>query len=350
MKLDTGECKADCQLLSWFQILTFFNSKMVSHFLSITHALNTADTAVGRVNIDMLPDQAAMELLIEGLTPTFQKFVRSPLQRQYKDVCSWHFVTCDEAERVTDVNIFNTHYGEINIDFLPRHVRKFTLRGGETAGTLQTDKLPDGLEVLKLNSNKLYGSVAMERLPPELVSFDLGDNLFQGTCDVSNSPQGLTEFIVRKNKFTGEVLFSKLPRKLRIFDIERNSFSGSAKFENLPPTLLRIDISRNSFSGELELTNIPQNLKELCCSHNALCGSFVLRGAPMPLRIVIATHNNFSGTAVVPSRMDSIVRGIVRLTGNSISVVVDENGEEHRVTKSILHGQVAIPPHLRVRS
>ena len=91
----------------------------------------------------------------------------------------------------------------------------------------------------------------------------------------------------------------------------------------LPESLNTLEIAQNEFVGPLSFDSLPDCLTYLSISCNAFCGELYLLKPPKSLGMLIADGNKFRGVARVKRGFEQVVR----MSGNPISDVFDEDGK-----------------------
>ena len=236
----------------------------------------TADTHLGRVDLESLPDQTLMEMLFQDFNWEAQAEFQDN-NGMYIDVCQWPGVECGDLGRVVRITRRTLTAGTIYLSFIPSKVERFIMQNACLAGTLETNSLPHSMEV-----------------------FNIGKNAFEGNVDFTTLPESLVSLRIHSNKFTGSADLRKLPQTVHLLEIHDNKFTGSVSLKSLPAKIESMSISLNNFSGE-----------------------FCLENAPLPMRSIYAEQNRFDATAVVPKDK------FANLWRSGVAHVVDERGEKH---------------------
>ena len=236
----------------------------------------TDDGHLGRLDYASLPDQALMEILVEGFSASAKKRYQDK-HGMFLDVCQWERITCDADKNVISIEA-HAGSGSISLDFIPPKVKDVYLNIADLSGTFSANALPSDLECL-----------------------DIGINNFEGTVDFTALPAHMYYLSLCKNKFHGSAVLDSLPRGFLILWMQANSFSGSLNLENLPPNFFYLDASSNAFSGAFRILNVPENLNAIHASGNC-----------------------FDEVALLPSHVCD-----VRLGKSGVTSVVDELGKPH---------------------
>ena len=277
--------------------------------------LCAADPSLGRFDLSSLSDQARMELM---LADTSYVITASLLMANgdFKDVCSWKYITCDDEGHVVDFRCnctFDENIGTLRLDCMPEKLKTCRVESLLCSGTLDTSALPVSLESLILSKTGFSGSVAFEDLPQEILALNLMESDFEGSISLH-----------------------RLPQKLKYLSLARNNFSGSVRFDNLPRSLTYADLSENKLTGELNFAScaLPPKLRILLVSNNAFSGSFHLT-TMADIKNLDASSNNLCGTAVVPSYTHTET---VFLLKNAVEAVHTLEGETHPREARMLSG------------
>ena len=283
-----------------------FEFHYLSEIMIYSVILKATDfSTLGRCDVQSLPEQTLMELLVENTTEsTREKFQDS--EGVFLEVCGWSVVTCNENEQVVEVNFTRDHDGHYDTSFIPPHVTKFEIFAADATGTLHTEGLPQSLTELIIYHNKFSGTADLTMLPAPLRRLSLQTNEFTGSCDLTALPQGITYVSLGENKFSGSLILTKLPKTITRLFVNGNKLTGELNLNSLPCDLCEMYLSVNAFHGQFDLTNPPPNMKRL-----------------------IAKNNRFSGTAIVGELNDRLE---ILVSGNEIEAVMDVHGEVHPYT------------------
>ena len=244
-----------------------------------------ADSALGRLDHASLPQQAQMEILIDGLTYTSkQKFTDS--HGAYLDIGEWPHVHANSMGQITRV----------------------LWSGFDITGTLRLESLPESLLWLDLSLNAVHGTLDAAQLPRNLSVLSFRRAALEGNLNIADLPRTLTSLKLESCGLRGTLDFTVLPQKLSYLNIRNNDFNGEIDVTKLPETLTTLDLRRNNFVGSPDLTSLPPTMSFLLLSGNKLSSV---------VRIVVR---------------ESL---LINLSNNQIEKIVDENG--HTVT----HANVA---------
>ena len=259
--------------------MAIFSKMLLPAFLSL-------DPALGRINLDAIPDQARMELFFSQITP--QSTIQDE-SGEFLDVCQWPSVECDENQNVTvfnSVGRFHKISGALQFEYLAPKVHRIVIIAQEILfGTLQTSQLPELLTYLHIEATKMSGPFNMATLPQHLIKCLIGGNSFSGTCDLSALPGGLKDLSASGNRFSGSIDLTKLPVGLEILGLSRNNFEGELDFSCLPNRLRQFALVRNHFSGTVVIKKLPQRLESLLLSRNAFVGTAVIPSNALLVRL-----------------------------------------------------------------
>ena len=191
-------------------------------------AFLSVDPALGRFDYSLLPDQALMEMLIEG----FRYQTREECQDEHGmnlDVCEWSFVKCDDDNRVIEIEDLRAFEGSLQLSYVSPKVGKLHIDGGE-----------------------LTGSVDLTKLPGEMKELYLGYNQFTEEVDLTELPKGMGILVLLMNQFTGEVNLSQLPEGMRMLHLDNNQFTGLVELTKLPDGIKELSLHQNHFTGKLD--------------------------------------------------------------------------------------------------
>ncbi|KNH04089.1 hypothetical protein XU18_4603 [Perkinsela sp. CCAP 1560/4] len=133
--------------------------------------LNTADPSLGRVDLESLPQQALMEMLIEGIT---NKYEICGDADEPKDIEEWKGVSIEDGQ-VVEIDWDQLYLeGSLHLEWLPSSVKMFGIRWNyKITGTLDCASLPTSLKNLDLQC--LYRIDLLGKLARR----DGGDRCFQ---------------------------------------------------------------------------------------------------------------------------------------------------------------------------
>ena len=307
---------------------------------------------LGRFDVESLPDQAIMEILISQLVESTVKQYQTP-DGDFTDKCTWSGVACDKDGNVTSIK-FNwlswwmPRYSVPEFNMFPRFLQSFSLHLGSTSsidigalppslealsvnvakvdGVIKWDDLPENLEILNLQHLRDESPLIVKELPRTLKHCTLSCNSLVGSLAIEDLPPAIEKVDLSTNSLSGELNLPALPKTVKTLLIFKNDFSGSVDLSALPPNLENMKIGSNKLSGELQLDSLPQELRELSFSYNSFEGGVDLTRLPPHLRWLNLSQNRLSGTvdtSALPAAMSYLC-----LTGNpSFEGVLDISRE-----------------------
>ena len=250
--------------------------------MCVAQVILSADPSLGRVDCSLMSDQTLMEMLIDGFDDKTQKKYQE-YDETYINVCIWPCITCDEDERVIEINM-----DSINI-----------------TGSIQLCYVPPSVKYLKIRNQWRHGKLS-------------------GSIDLAQLPEGMQLLDLQHNQLTGELDLARLPDRMRCIYLNYNQFTGEIDLAHLPYRIHYLFLENNQLTGEIDFTRLPGEMRELHLENNQLSGPLVLKGLPREMCCLNARRNNFDSVAVV----DSKTRARIMLRGSGVSSVVDENGGE----------------------
>ena len=278
----------------------------------ILHLL-TVDPALGRLDYDSLPDQALMEMIVEGMNPEDKKRLLLDENGNFKDIAAWdedgHLWIYVDSERVIDFFLHEIKFDErqFPFEFVPAKVDRLTVSFCGLHGTLDTSVLPESLRDVDFTDNELHGSINFGALPCDLRELRLSLNKFSGACDLRYLPQSLVKLYLDSNEFSGEITLDVLPTAMRQLHLQSNELTGSIDTVNPPENMQCIDLRKNKFSGDVRiLWKRPEG--------------------PMRRRIIRVDDNPLSGTAVLLPESESMR---ISFYGKVFTTVIDNRGNRH---------------------
>ena len=193
--------------------------------------LLSVDPSLGRVDYSLLSDQTLLEMLIDG----FDDASKQPYQDNdgmYQDVCTWCCVTCDDDDRVIEVDIDSTSVGgSLELCYIPPKVKELyvtTMYGNRLTGSVDLTHLPGGMHDLSLSKNRLNGEIDLTCLPNRTTYLYLDNNQFTGEIDLTQLPDGMKELFLNNNQLSGSLVLSKLPPAMRCMNVRGNNFHAVA--------------------------------------------------------------------------------------------------------------------------
>ena len=109
--------------------------------------LDAVDPSLGRVDLESLPQQALMEMVIEGIT---NKRKICGDADEPKDIEEWKRVSIEDGQVVEiDWSLFALE-GSLHLEWLPSTVREFGVTWNRFTGTLDLASLPTSMEAINL--------------------------------------------------------------------------------------------------------------------------------------------------------------------------------------------------------
>ena len=254
------KCLKDFPCFTFISHLSFTSAHTNLNFSTKMHIFALVDSlqnSIGRMNVDDLPDQACMELLVGEFRPVSMGLFQDEVG-DFIEVCDWQGVHCDSKGTITRVNMVLPPIDErLALAYIPRSVKSFDLRDprwggdmtGQYSGSLDTQSLPHSLELFSITHHAFSGEVDLAKLPSVLSDFDISRNKFHGSCNLTSLPQGLKKCNLSENKFDGSISLEKLPNSLECLKLSWNNFSGSFSLLHPPARLTELYAMENSFRG-----------------------------------------------------------------------------------------------------
>ena len=217
----------------------------------------------GRVNIQALPEQALMELLVANIE---DHEILLDDNGDFTSTNKWKGLTKDDEDKITDIE------WSVDLDYY-YDVDDSVFQPG--------------------------GSIDLQYLPPHLVNFKIADMQLHSTIETSTLPRSLKQFDIQRNCFTGSFELAGLPSNLIMLLIPQNELSGSFDLSSAPRRLLCLDAYENNFFGALDLTNLGPELNSLRLEDNAFTGIIDLRRLPSKLTSISLQRNKFAQEELV---------------------------------------------------
>ena len=294
--------------------------------------LQSLDPSIGRFDFNCISDQQMMELLVADLDKKTLRAMRR--NGDFKPIAEWQICKTvgDIESTVIELNIPYHYKGTLALEYIPKSVTVCQIIG-DLYGTLETQTLPRSLLFLLIELTNISGAIDLTQLPECLETLILDQSRFTGSLDLGSLPNNLRQLSLLKNSFRGSISLENLPESLIILHLQGNQLIGSIRLDALPSNIAELNLSENQLRGELNFDALPSSLERLSVGGNYFSGEFRLTRPPEALESLVADHNRFVGKGVVhSSAIDK-----VKLGGNEIDELVDENGDE--ISKS---GQYAI--------
>ena len=217
--------------------------QMISKVIDFSVSCIDTSAHLGRFDYDSLPQQALMEMLIEGIENREKLFGSN---EEPKDISKWERVTFNEIGEVIKIN-WSCYFlqGSVNLECLPSTIRELDLWKNSLTGTISLRNLPKNLKHMSVSMNKLDGSLNLENLP-----------------------KSLKELIFHVNKFTGEINLTKLPVEMEYLNVSHNQLTGSIDVTSLRASIKYLYLNNNNFEGETDFSKLPESLQKFRVSNN----------------------------------------------------------------------------------
>ena len=208
------------------------NTKSISYFhnhffTKMIATLSAADPHLSRLDLDSLPLQTQMELLVESLEGK-TKFQDS--EGGYFDVSSWIGVNFYENAIVKigwRDSFWGGHvHGSLDLRWLPPTVRDVSITGTKMQGTVDMQNLPKNIEHLYLQRNALSGTIDLSNISDKFFNLVLHTNRFSGTLDLSALPPYIRYLCLQANEFHGDVRIGPFPKSLVSLRLEKNKLGA----------------------------------------------------------------------------------------------------------------------------
>ena len=258
------------------------------------------DPHLGRLDYNLLSDQALMEMLYEGFDDkTKQKYQDE--HGMYRDVCEWSCVECDKDERVIGIKESQNADGPLRVCYIPPKVSKFRIHGDKLTGSIDTADLPRSMIQISLSGKQLTGSL-----------------------DLTELPENITGIYLNDNKLSGSIHLTKLPKTMKKLSLYLNKFTGSIDLRNLPDGMRQLFLHKNQLSGSLHLSHLPREMSCVILQRNLFTGPFIATDLPPRIHEINAIGNKFDEKAVVDSKTEARIL----LQESGVKTVVDENGAQ----------------------
>ena len=169
--------------------------------------LESVDPWFGRVDRASLPQQALMEMVIDGIANK-QKICGDA--NEPKDSEEWIGVTVEDEEVVSIRWRQFKLEGSLHLECLPSSVMEFDATDNNLTGSLDRASLPTSLKKLNLAGNEFTGAIDLERLPKSMVILGVSYNHLSDPTKGHLSVVGWTStpvLGVAKNLFKPLVVF-----------------------------------------------------------------------------------------------------------------------------------------------
>ena len=265
-----------------------------------------------------------MEMLIDGFDDQSKKEYQD-IDGLYLDVCKWSCVTCDDDQRVIEIDIHSSGVsGSLELSYVPPKLEYLYIRSfhqSELTGVVDLARLPGGIQVIDLRSNALTGEIELTQLPESMEDLRLNSNQLTGEIDLTQLPDMMDFLSLSNNQFSGVIDLTRLPDGMSKLFLGNNKLTGEIDLTHLPDGMKELYLQNNQFSGEVDFTYFPDKMTQLSLENNQLSGSFVIKTLTNGM-CINAQGNQFNAIAVV----DSKVRAVIKLCGSGVVSVVDANG------------------------
>ena len=199
--------------------------------------LYTADTTrPAKVSLLNFPQQALLEMLIDGLEPKslFQKWCLPWQDPEYKDISEWAGVNCTNTGEVHSIDwMAKKLTGRLSLKYLPPTAESFNVSRNKISGSITIEDLPECLRMLRMQENEISGTINLTALPKKMSALHLSNNLLSGTLD-----------------------FTQLPASMRTIHLDNNDFTGTIDLQKLPELLIVLSATHNSIRGDLDLRGV----------------------------------------------------------------------------------------------
>ena len=186
--------------------------------------LDAVDPSLGRVDLESLPQQALMEMVIEGIAN--KEKICGDVDEP-KDIEEWKGVTVEDEEVVVIDWDRCKLEGSLYLEWLPSSVRRFLVGSNNLTGTLNSASLPTSIKSIYLGYNAFTGPIDLGRLPESMKGLHVQYNQLSGSLKLGSLPGTLTDFDAIGNEFSGSVDLTKLPAALVNLNLHKNQLSES---------------------------------------------------------------------------------------------------------------------------
>ena len=245
------------------------------------------DPSLGRLDYSLLPDQALVEILIEGFDDEAKKQYQDN-HGMFLDACEWPGIKCDEDERVIEIKMDNPDVsGSLELCYVPPKVKfleRTSWARSKLTGSADLTKLP-------LKNNNFTGEIDLIQLPDGIDYLSLSDNHLTGGIDLTQLPHGIYELHIGNNRLTGEIFLAQLLHGMRGLYLGNNQLTGIIDLTQLPDGLNELHLPNNQLTEGIDLTQLPDGMNELHLPNNQLSGSVVIKRLPLRIRYInVYTH------------------------------------------------------------
>ena len=187
--------------------------------------LDAVDPSLGRVDLESLPQQALMEMVIEGIENKEKICGDADEPNEIKE---WEGVTIEDGE-VVEIDWEQLYLeGSLHLEWLPISVRKFSVgRNRKITGTLDCASLPTSMKMLDIQCNYITGPICLDRLPESMEYLSVFHNQLSGSLKLESLPDTLKDLSADGNEFTGSVDLTQLPAAMLYLDLRSNRLSAN---------------------------------------------------------------------------------------------------------------------------
>ena len=164
------------------------------------------DSAVGRVDISMLDDQARMELFV---TPDDCEKARDSYRGDEDNACSWSGIECDRDSNVTSISWHSCNLiltGEVNFQVVPPKLYRLNMYQQDVRGTVDFGPLPETLRILCVQYCLLCGTLDFEKLPEKIEQFFMNGNRITGVTNLDKRPMEIQHMHIGEENVKNECI------------------------------------------------------------------------------------------------------------------------------------------------
>ena len=126
--------------------------------------LDAVDPSLGRVDLESLPQQALMEMLIEGIAN--KEKICGDVDEP-KDIEEWTGVSIEDGQVANTNHLTRT----VGLAALPTAMKELLLEINAFTGSIGLERLPERMEEIYVFHNQLSGSLKLGSLPDTLTDF-----------------------------------------------------------------------------------------------------------------------------------------------------------------------------------
>uniref|UniRef100_A0A7S4PAD4 Leucine-rich repeat protein n=1 Tax=Paramoeba aestuarina TaxID=180227 RepID=A0A7S4PAD4_9EUKA len=212
---------------------------------------------LGRPDYSLLSDQSLMEILVQDAEFSLPNVFKDN-DGAFLDIDSWETIKLDADGKVIFIEFVECFgCGKLNLEAIPRSVRKFEVGNTECSGDVPFSKLCNEVRFMTLHDTWFYGSVDLTRIPRKMIRFTLSRSKFSGTLDFSNLPPTLVALDLRWNAFTGSIDISYITANIRedSFQHFQLQFYDAEPVEGMD---FGIDLSKNQFEGDIIVRDLSK--------------------------------------------------------------------------------------------